>query len=90
MSIGPIRPRRTSLCIGSSFQVPDILQYASQGHFFQGACGLKPSPAVILNQDPVCEMAYKEIFICTIQMVCRNVQNFFYPVFFFTVRSYRN
>ena len=37
-----------NLCVGSSFQVLDILQYA---------CGLKLGPALTLNQYPIFEMA---------------------------------
>jgi len=50
----------SNLCVEFSFQVLDILQYASQGHSFQGAYGLKRGPALILKQDPVFEMAYKK------------------------------
>ena len=41
-----------NICAGTSFQVTDSLQYASQGRFFQGAWGLKRERALILNQDP--------------------------------------
>jgi len=37
-----------NICVGFSFQVLDILEYA---------CGLKLAPALTLNQDPVFEMA---------------------------------
>jgi hypothetical protein len=37
-----------NLCVGASFQVLDILEYA---------CGLKLGPALILNQNPFFEMA---------------------------------
>ena len=37
-----------NLCVGSQFQILDILEYA---------CGLKPRSALILNQNPFFEMA---------------------------------
>ena len=47
MSFGPIRRRRTSLCVGSSFQLLGILKYS---------CGLNLGPALTLNQNPIFEM----------------------------------
>ena len=41
-----------NLCVGPSFQVLDILQYA---------CGLKRGPALILNQNPLFEIASNTI-----------------------------
>ena len=37
-----------NICVGFSFQVLDILEYV---------CGLKLGPALILNQNPIFEMA---------------------------------
>jgi hypothetical protein len=37
--------------VGASFQILDILQYA---------CGLKLSPAAILNQNPIFEIGSKK------------------------------
>ena len=41
-----------NLCVGSSIQVLDILEYA---------CGLKLGPALILSQNPDFEMAYSRL-----------------------------
>jgi len=45
----PIRRRRPSLCVESSFQLLGILEYAR---------GLDPGPAYTLNQNSIFEMAY--------------------------------
>ena len=50
-----------SLCFGSSFQVLDLHQYAPQGHFFQGARGLKRGSALTLNQNPIFEIGSRQL-----------------------------
>ena len=41
-----------NLCVRPSFQVLDILEYA---------CGLKLGPALTLSQNPIFEMASKQL-----------------------------
>ena len=48
----PLTVRRTSLCVGYSFQLLGILEYA---------CGLNLGPALTLNQNPIFEMASEKI-----------------------------
>ena len=51
----------SNLCVGGMFQILDILQYAPQGHFFQGACGLKHAPALTLNQNAHFKVSSRKI-----------------------------
>jgi hypothetical protein len=53
MSFGPTRQRRINIFVGASLQILDIQQYAS---------GMKIGPAAILNQNPIFEMASKNLF----------------------------
>ena len=46
-----------NLCVGSEFQIFYICQYAPQGHFLRGACGLKHGSALTLNPNPIFEIA---------------------------------
>jgi hypothetical protein len=60
-----------NFCVGASFQVLDILEYA---------CGLKPGPALILNQNPFFEIASrndqdKDNFIDRLSVVLRKEKN---------------
>jgi hypothetical protein len=48
MSYDPTRQRRTSVFVGDSFQILEILKYV---------CGLKLVPAATLNHNPIFEMA---------------------------------
>jgi hypothetical protein len=52
MSFGPTRQRRINIFVGASLQILDIQQYAS---------GLKLGPVAILNQNPIFEMASRDI-----------------------------
>ena len=42
-----------NLCVGLSFQLLDILEYA---------CGLKIGPALTLNQNPIFEIASRVMY----------------------------
>jgi len=52
MSFGPTRQRRINIFVGASLQILDIQQYASD---------LKLGPVAILNQNPIFEMASRDI-----------------------------